>query len=211
MGGQYEDINLRKSPGLEYAMAWLKRKAPKSKKKEDDPQWWALLDTCKLCVEGLSQGAAFREGDEGLEAAIAARHAVELELDCLIQVAKISKGSVEEVLNDMTGSKKVSKLRGDGDDEEGDPFTPTNLELVLGVKKYLAEHLSQEAKNADAAKTIDAALALVVQDLDQGPASEMQEANSLANILSHPPLTCFKCGATVGSKVDPTVLMQMRT
>merc|ERR1719163_2728559 len=106
----------------------------------------------------------------------------------------------------MTGSKKVSKLRGDGDDEEGDPFAPTNLELVQGVKTFVAEQLAGNAKHADVAKSIDAALGLIVQDLDQGPASEMSEATSLAHVLSHPPLTCFKCGAMVGSKVDPTVL-----
>lgn len=204
----YDSLSLRKSPPFEYTLAWLKRRAPKSKKREDTPEWWSLLDTASRCKDALSRGAAFRsEGSSDLSDGLAARQASELELECLLAIAHATSGGPEAVLQNMEGTKKVSKLRADEDEEEGDPSTPSNLELVLGVRKLLAEQFAQDP----AAKAAEAALALVARDLEQGPDDEMTEAISLAHLLSHPPLSCFKCGAVVGSKVDGTVLKQMRT
>lgn len=202
----YDGLSLRKSPPLEFAMAWLKRNAPKSKKREDAQEWWALFDTARRCADALSKTNTFRSGSE-LSDGLAARQATELEMECLLTIANATAGGPEAVIKDMEGSKRVSKLSAVEDEEEGEPSVPSNLELIVGVRKVLAEQLSHDP----AAQAADAALAIVARDLEQGPSDEMTEAISLAHLLSHPPLSCFKCGAVVGSKVDGTVLKQMRT
>lgn len=212
VAASYDSLGIRRSPGLEYALAWLRSRAPDSTKKEDAASWWALLDLARQTVNCASRGAGFRGGKLSLDDGIAGRQVSEAEMECLVAIAEATGSSAQAVVEDTsTAPKKKPKRAGDDDDDEEDctPTLPTNAELVRGVQRLIADHLMKDG--AEAARSLSKALDVVALNLDMSAAAEESEAMSIAHVLDMPSQKCQVCGVNLGTSADASIIGQLRS